>query len=424
MRRSLVLALVLTGFPSALLAQLNTTEPAGIVPATITLSALLKLHAAARGKLKPGVAKTRAETWTYKEGDLTGTRTSIASGEDYREDVALGPFHSAAGQVRGQEWAQNANGLTHLVSGVHQRDENDRRAISHALQKNSGVALLGMVSSPAPAYVVKVSPPDGRVEYVFYDKSTYLITRIERAVQSVREVITYDDFRPTDGITEAWHVHTSDGRPGNDTDAQMQTLQNGVSVDPAKLAVPPDARNPVTIGGSRASLPVSVLNDRIILKTQIGGRKVDFQLDSGASGILLDRSVAEALKIPLYGKLTQATAGTYMASRAIVPEIDIGGVTMQNVAIESAPFHWYASDGTPIAGLMGYDFIDGSVLHVDYADGTAEAIDPRNFTVPAGALSFSCRSVKSVSKFAMRSVAPRLRRAGLCGVALLQSWVW
>jgi len=391
MRYAVLLAGLLAGAPVALFAQSNTDQPPGIVPASITLSALLKSHAAAVGKLKPGTAKTRTESWTYKEGELTGTRTSIASGEDYRDDVTVGPFHSAEGQVRGQEWAQNANGLTHLLSGVHQRDENNRRALSHALQKDSGVQLLGMISTPTPAYVVKVSPPDGRTEYVFYDKSTFLITRVERAVEQVREVLTYDDFRATDGLTEAWHIHTSDGRPGNDTDAQLQTLQNGVPVDAAKLAVPPDARNPVTVGGARASLPVSVLSDRIILKTQIGGRKVDFQLDSGASGILLDRSVAEALKIPLYGKLTEATAGTYMASRAIVPQINIGSVTMQNVAIESAPFHWYASDGTPIAGLMGFDFIDCCVLHVDYVNGTAEVIDPSGFTVPAGAIALPIR---------------------------------
>ena len=376
--------------PAALRAQENTFEPAGIVPASMSLSALLKLHAAAVGKLKPGTAKTRAETWTYKEGDLTGTRSSLASGDDYREDVVLGPFHTAEGQVRGQEWEQNANGQTHLVSGVHQRDESNRRALAHALQKESGVQLLGTVSNPA-AYVVKVSPPGGRVEYVFYDKSSYLITRVERAVEQVREIETYDDFRATDGITEAWHVHTSDGRPGNDTDAQMQTLQHGVPVDAAKLAVPPDARNPVTLGAARAALPVAVLSDRIILKTEIGGRKVDFQLDSGASGILLDRSVAEAVKIPLYGKLTEVTAGTYSASRALVPEIKIGGVSMQNVAIEAAPFHWYDSNGTPIAGLMGYDFIDCCVLHVDYLNGTAEVIDPAAFTAPAGAIALPIR---------------------------------
>ena len=393
MLRTIVLAGALALFPSCLLAQTGGIQPFGITPTAMTLSALLKLHATAIGKLPSGMPKTRTEAWTYKEGELTGTITSLVSGDDYRDDTTLGPFHAAGGQYRGQEWAQNDNGLTHLVSGVHARDDANRKALglSNAVQKNSGVQLLGAVSDPSAAYVVKVSPPDGRVEFVFYDKAKYLITRTERTVEQARVVTTYDDFRTTDGITRAWHIHASDGRPGNDTDSQLQTLQNGVAIDSAKLAIPPDARNPVTLGGMRVSLPVSILSDRIIVKTQIGGRKVDFQLDSGASGILLDRSVAEALKIPLYGKLTQVTAGAYSASRAIVPLITIGSVTMQNVAIETAPFHWYASDGTPIAGLMGYDLIASCVIHVDYLNGTVEAIDPGSFTPPAGALALPIR---------------------------------
>jgi hypothetical protein len=80
-----------------------------------------------------------------------------------------------------------------------------------------------------------------------------------------------------------------------------------------------------------------------------------------------------------------------VASRALVPTINIGGVTMQNVAIQTAPFHWYASDGTPIAGLMGYDFIDSTVVHVDYVHGTVEAIDPGVFVPPAGAIALPIR---------------------------------
>ncbi len=404
MHRTIILATALALVPSCLLAQNSGIAPFGITPTTMTLSALLKLHAAAVGKLPPAMPKTSSETWTYKEGELTGTITSLASGDDYRDDTALGPFHDAAGQYRGQEWEQNANGSTHLVSGVHTRDDANRKALAlrNALQKNSGVQLLGAVTDPTAAYVVKVSPPDGRVEYVFYDKSKYLISRTERTVEQIRVVTTYDDFRATDGVTEAWHVHTSDGRPGNDSDSQLQTVQNGIAIDDAKFAIPPDARNPVTLGGTRVSLPVTILNDRIIVKTQIGGRKVDFQLDSGASGILLDRSVAEALKIPLYGKLTQVTAGTYLASRAIVPLITIGGVTMQNVAVEAAPFHWYASDGTPIAGLMGYDLIASCVIHVDYLNGTVEAIDPGNFSPPAGALALPIRLDDQVPVIAAR----------------------
>lgn len=404
MLRTLILTGALALLPSSLPAQTGAIEPFGITPTTMTLSALLKLHATAVGKLPPGMPKTRSAAWTYKEGDLTGTTTSLVSGDDYRDDITLGPFHEADGQYHGQEWAQNANGLTHLVTGVHGRDDANRKALglSHALQKNSGVQLLGAISDPSPAYVVKVSPPDGRVEFIYYDKAKYLIIRTERAVEQGRIVTTYDDFRTTDGVTEAWHVHVSDGQPGNDEDSQLQTLQHGVAIDASKLVIPPDARNPVTLGGSRVSLPVSILSDRIIVKTQIGGRKVDFQLDSGASGLLLDRSVAEALKIPLYGKLTEVTAGAYLASRAIVPQITIGNLTMQNVAIEAAPFHWYASDGTPIAGLMGYDLIASTVIHVDYLNGTVEAIDPSAFTPPAGALVLPIRLDDQVPVIAAR----------------------
>lgn len=402
MRRIIVLAGALALFPSSLLAQDNPINPFGIVPTTMTLGTLLRLHAAAVGKLTPGMPKARIETWTYKEGELTGTTTSQLSGDDYRDDTALGPFHTASGQYRGQRWAQNENGLTHLVSGVHQRDDTNRKALAHALQKDSGVQLLGEIDSPSPVYVVKVSPADGRVEYVFYDKSKYLITRRERTVEQTRIVTTYDDFRTTDGITQPWHIHTGDGRPGNDTDSQLQSVQDGVAIDAAKLAIPPDARDPVTLGGTRVSIPVAILSDRIIVKTEIGGRKVDLQLDSGASGILMDRSVAEALKIPLYGKLTEVTAGAYLASRAIVPAINIGSVTMQNVAIETAPFHWYASDGTPIAGLMGYDFIDSCVVHIDYLNGTVEAIDPGSFSPPAGALTLPIRLDDQVPVIAAR----------------------
>jgi hypothetical protein len=386
----LAAALALLSAPA--LAQDNFLPPPGnITPTSMTLAALLKRHAAAVGKVTPSLAKTRSETWIYKEGDLSGTQTAITSGDDFRDDEVLGPFHTADGTYHGQEWEQNANGLTHLVMGVHERDDNDRKALAHATRENSGVKLLGQVSSPTNAYVVQVSPPGGRTEYLFYDTSTFMLTRRERAVTQYRVVTTYDDFRATDGLTEPWHVHTSDGRPGNDTDAQMQTLQNGVAIDPAKFAIPPDARDPVTLNGSRVSLPISILSDRIVLKTQINGRKVDFQLDSGASGILLDSSVAQALKIPLYGKLTETTAGTYLASRAIVPAIVIGGLTMQNVAVETAPFHWFASDGTPIAGLIGYDLLASRVVHVDYVNQVVEAIDPSSFTPPAGAIALPIR---------------------------------
>ncbi|HEV2262376.1 MAG TPA: pepsin/retropepsin-like aspartic protease family protein [Candidatus Rubrimentiphilum sp.] len=389
--RIAIVAAVLALLPPAALGQDNTIAPFGIRPTAMSLGRLLKLHAAAVGKLAPGMQKTRIESWSYKDGGLNGTVSVLIHGDDQRIDTQLAPFHFASGTYRGQDWEQNENGQTHLVSGVHQRDAVDRKALAQPSAFAGGVTLLGEVSTPKPAYVVRVAPPGGRVAYLFYDRANFLIVRTERAVRQDRIVTTYDDFRTTSGRTEAWHIQTSNGKPEDDTDSQLQSLQVGVAIDPAKFAIPRDAQSPASFSATRLSLPVTIDADRIILKTQIQGRKVDFQLDSGASGILLDRSIAEALKIPLYGKLSEVTTGEYKVSRAIVPAITFGGVSLDNIAVETAPFHWYTSDGTPIAGLMGYDFLDSCVVHIDYIDGTVEALAPSSFAPPAGAIALPVR---------------------------------
>lgn len=58
---------------------------------------------------------------------------------------------------------------------------------------------------------------------------------------------------------------------------------------------------------------------------------------------------------------------------------------MENVSAQTAPYAERSYGDIPIAGLLGYDFIAGAVIHVDYYHGTVEAIAPAAFTPPAGA---------------------------------------
>jgi hypothetical protein len=131
--------------------------------------------------------------------------------------------------------------------------------------------------------------------------------------------------------------------------------------------------------------------DRVIVTVQLGMHKVNLQLDSGASQILLNRAVADATGVKSYGQKTEVTAGQYLASDSLIPKIDFGVATMRNVAAMTAPYVEETYDGTPVAGLMGYDFIAGSVLHIDYLNGKVEAIAPSAFTPPAGAVALPIR---------------------------------
>lgn len=390
--RALAAALLLCAQAAPALADDGTAPPAGITPAgSMTLPHLLQLHKVAVGTLDTGAAKTAAEVESYQEGSLTGTETMYASGDDERTDVTVGSFHSAYGTFGGKEWEQNRNGLTRTMTGVHDREAINARALRHAASGQSRyVSLLGRVKDPVQAYVVRIDPPGGSVEYRFYDSTNYLLVRDEIASEGKRITYTYDDFRVTKGIREPWHTHRSNGIADNDMDWKITSLSYGEKVDPAKLAIPPSTPT-LAFSGDKVVIPAKLSGDRIILTVQMGSHKVNMQMDSGASGILLNRDVADATGTKSFGSRTAETAGQYLSSDALIPKIGFGDATMQNVSAETSPYVAATYDGAPVAGLMGYDFIAGAVMHIDYVGGTVEAIAPASFKAPAGAIGIPIR---------------------------------
>jgi hypothetical protein len=246
----------------------------------------------------------------------------------------------------------------------------------------AGVALIGKVAE-ANAYIVRVNPPGGRLEYVYYDMTSSLIKQIDEAYEGTRVILTYDDFRTNDGVTRAWHSHRLTARTSSEQDRKLQSVSSDAVTD--EQVAMPSSSTPVRVPQPTATLPAKILSDRVILRTEINGRAVNLQLDSGADGIVIDKDVLVALKIPLKGSTTGVMAGNYTLSHAVVPHIGIGPVSLENVAVDAIPFLQFADEKTPVAGLIGFDFIDGVVLHIDYNAGTVEAIDPAKFTPPANA---------------------------------------
>lgn len=355
----------------------GTQPPVNLVPASeMTLSRLLALHAKAVGKSGSTSLK---EHWTTHYSGLDGSQDVYVRGDDERIDTVLGDLHSASGVLKGAQWHQNHNGEVIVESGLHRRSAIDGKALASG---GPGVALIGKVVD-ANAYIVRVNPPGGRLEYVYYDITSALITQIDEAYEGTRDIVTYDDFRTTDSVTRAWHYHTITARTGSERDHKLQSISTDAVTD-AQLAIPASS-TPVRVPDPIATLPAKILSDRIILCTEIGGKSVNLQLDSGADGIVIDKDVLVALHIPLKSNDTGVMAGNYSISQAIAPRIDIGPVSLENVVVDAIPFVQFADDKTPVAGLIGFDFIDGVVLHIDYNAGTVQAIDPAKFTPPANA---------------------------------------
>jgi hypothetical protein len=366
--------------------QPDISPPPGIRAAAMTLAYVLAGNARADGKRTAGVADTRSESWKVTFGSIAGTRDERSSADDYRVDEILGPSHTAHGQLGKTAWHMNVNGQVLIESGIHHADDVNRASLRSP--GHAGVTLAGEVDTPVKAFVVKVDPPGGRLGYYFYDRSTFLLDRVETVVGGRRIAETFDDYRTTQGVTQPWHVHRSDGYETNDEDQVLTALAIGDPVAAADLAMPADAPPMFAPASPSSAIPVLMDSDRVIVPVKIGGHTINFQLDSGAAGIVIDKDVVEALKIKEYGRVTSETAGSYVSSDVVIPAMQAGPFTLTNVHATSLPFVMVTETGKPVAGLLGYDFIRNAVLHVDYQHGKLEAISPAEFSPPAGAYAF------------------------------------
>lgn len=360
----------------------DTSPPSGIAPAAMTLERLIAANQRAEGTLARAVAPTRRERWKTSFGSMTGTLTFVRSGKNFRAEQTLGPSSTAWGSWGGRAWQMNANGQVAVASGLHRADEIDNFAFEHG---GAGVTLLGRVTEPVSAFVVRVEPPGGRLEYRFYDAKTFRLDRLEEVRNGRRVSVIFDDFRTTEGLVEPWHIHTTDGFATNDGDRVLLSLQLGIPVAPSEIAIPADRPALIVASSLPAQIPAALSGDAFVVPVTLGAYTVNCIFDSGADGVVIDSSVVAALALKSYGRITSETAGTYVESDVIIPKMSIGDVTLSDVHARSLPFTQWTDTGKPIAGLLGYDVIRSAVWHLDYVHGTIEALPVATFTPPANA---------------------------------------
>jgi hypothetical protein len=360
----------------------DSAPPPGVAPSTMTLERLVTAIRHAQGALAHGIAPTRREQWKISFGALTGTLTYVQAGKNYRANQTLGPDSKAWGFSGGRGWHMNANGQVAVDSGLHRSDAIDDAAVA---RRGAGVTLLGRVAQPVEAYVVRVDPPGGRLQYRFYDAVTFRLDRVEEIRDGRRLTLTFDDYRTTDGLVEPWHIHTTDGFPTNDGDRVLSALEVGSAVAPAEVAIPPDRPGLIPAASLPAQIPATLSGDAFVVPVKLGAYTVNCIFDSGADGVVIDSAVIAALGLKSYGRITSETAGTYVESDVVIPAMSIGSITLNDVHARSLPFTQWTDTGKPIAGLLGYDLIRGAVWHLDYAHGTLQALPAATFTPPAQA---------------------------------------
>ena len=362
--------------------------PPGLHPSTATLASVLASWSVARGKAKSKLA-TEVESDDVTAYGLTGVTRIVAVGDDYRETDTLGPVTTQFGSFHGQRWRLNENGILIHQTGVHKRNDVDRQALrSASLGPTRDVTLAGEVDTPVAAFVLKVDPPDGRLKWLLIDKKTSLLDSEIDAYPERRLTTSYDDYRPVDGVMSAWHEHLSDGHPTNDVDYRVTSDVVNVPVTDDEIDIPSGGAPILSFppDATIVRLPARLSYGTVVVRLMIEGRGLDFALDSGASGIVLDSEVARELGIKTFGRSIQNTAGEYEATQAVIPVIDIGQVTLHNTFVECLPFSQKLDFGTKIVGLLGFDFIANAIVSIDYDKGIVTASPPDTFAPPTNGI--------------------------------------
>ena len=357
------------------------SPPSTPAPTTAHLSLVLKAHDAAVGHRPPSAPDYGIEDWTFAGQGQHGTEHVEHAGTDYVSQFTNGPLTQSFGQFNGARWHRDYNGFTSATSGDDYETFLPLRVLSLLDDPKNDVSLKGETPGPHAAYVIEVKRPQHRhPDWVFVDKTTYLIDQVDIASGKRRITSTYSDYRATDGLEEPWHIHDSDGRIQLDYDWQRTSLSYPATIDFSHFA-PPPSKPTIGLGfADTTALPVKMNYGMFIVRLSVQGRGLDFLIDSASSTSYIDRDVAHELNLPTFGALTELDDGTPLNYMTSIDDATVGPLRLRNFVLESTHYDYQVSSETKVVGVLGYDFLAGVVLHMDYQDGTAELIPNARFT--------------------------------------------
>ena len=343
---------------SALLFTLATDT--AYAPTQLKPSDVFTQAKSASGKLAAGtytIVRRRVTHWG------TTVWTQIRSGDDSITSVVEGPFTSSYGVFEGQHWRKDENGNVLLESDFRAHlDTPWQHAIDDPDNPRAGVRVLGLTTSDPQRIVLDVHPRGEQDQYRYYDAATHRLTEVVTYTKTgERDDTRYSDYRTAFGETLAYSTHFSDGDPKDEWTETVDSFE-----ETPQAAVPPvPVPHPLYFldKGSTVSVPVRFTrNSGIIVTASIDGKPVNFVLDSGASALLIDPGVAAGLN---GGRSQDAKNGNSVPNRTVFKSVEIGGLKLADVAFDEATFH-QNTEGIDISGLLGFDFIAGAVVKIDF----------------------------------------------------------
>ena len=217
--------------------------------------------------------------------------------------------------------------------------------------------------------VVDVTPSDGLTERRYYNAQTYLLARVELTdYDGHKQLWAYGDYQPISGRMVARTIDYERDGTSVTLETKLSTYER-VDAGRANFAIPPSKPLFDLTGREAVVIPARFTDSGIIVPVSIGGRGLDFELDSGSSDLLIDPEVARELGMKSSGAMRVSFAGDFTIADTRAPDFSVGPLTARDVAFSTAPFQEQLPNQR-VVGLLGTDFIDSGALKVDFEKKT------------------------------------------------------
>jgi aspartyl protease len=132
-----------------------------------------------------------------------------------------------------------------------------------------------------------------------------------------------------------------------------------------------------------AKLTFDLVHNRIYLPVEVNGHQgFSMIVDTGAAMSGLSELTAQALKLQHKGHAQLAGNGSATLSIFFAKDVSfqMGEATLTERMAAIVPYHDFeASEGRPVAGILGVDLFRRYVVVVDYGARTLLLYEPRNF---------------------------------------------
>ncbi|MGH8428144.1 MAG: PDZ domain-containing protein [Gammaproteobacteria bacterium] len=228
--------------------------------------------------------------------------------------------------------------------------------------------------------VLRITPQGGDSFELWINAETYLVDRTVMTTPTGTETRTFNEYLSVNGVQIPFHQWIFDG--SQYTILRFDSASVNVPESDKDFSQPQQNLNDYAFigGGSQATIPFQLINNRIYLRASVLNRPLQFQLSTSGVNLLTVQAARKA-GIQSVGNFKGKGPGGSSASATRVNTLTLGGeVALSNQLFRVAKAPGFTdAEGSQFDGLVGFEIFKRFVVQINYAFRKVTLILPANF---------------------------------------------